>query len=67
MDKQRRLDNNLEQAKVPPAKIEVGAVWSEKPEGAVTTAANREPAPAMHGGHFEVPVSSPAAAVAAHR
>ncbi len=31
VDKQRRLDNNLEQAKVP-AKTEVGAVWSEPPD-----------------------------------
>ena len=33
VDKQRRLDNNLqlEEAKAP-AKVEVGAVWSEKPE-----------------------------------
>ncbi len=32
VDKQRRLDNNLQEAKVP-SKVEVGAVWSEKPEG----------------------------------
>jgi penicillin-binding protein 2 len=43
VDKQRRLDNNLQEAKVP-AKVEVGAVWSEKPKSGpepakVTTAA----------------------------
>ena len=35
VDKQRRLDNNLQEAKVP-SKVEVGAVWSEKPEGKAT-------------------------------
>ena len=58
VDKQRRLDNNLQEAKVP-AKVEVGAVWSEPPENTraakVTTAAVKEPTPAMHGGHFTVP------------
>jgi penicillin-binding protein 2 len=62
VDKQRRLDNNLEQAQVP-AKVEVGAVWSEKPESSpdhakVTTAAVKEPTPALRGGHFDVPVAS---------
>jgi penicillin-binding protein 2 len=62
VDKQRRLDNNLQEAKVP-AKVEVGAVWSEPPESSpeatkVTTAAVKEPAPAMHGGHFEVPIAA---------
>jgi penicillin-binding protein 2 len=59
VDKQRRLDNNLEEAKAP-SKVEVGAVWSEKPEqGApekTTTVAAKEPTPALQGGHFEVPV-----------
>ena len=32
VDKQRRLDNNLQEAKVP-EKVEVGAVWSEPPDG----------------------------------
>ena len=59
VDKQRRLDNNLQEAKVP-AKVEVGAVWSEQPEAGATpakatTAAVKDPAPAMHGGHFTVP------------
>ena len=31
VDKQRRLNNNLQEAKVP-SKVEVGAVWSEQPE-----------------------------------
>jgi penicillin-binding protein 2 len=63
VDKQRRLDNNLQEAKMP-AKVEVGAVWSEKPESsperakgttaAVTTAA-KGPGPSLHGGHFTVP------------
>jgi penicillin-binding protein 2 len=60
VDKQRRLDNNLQEAKVP-ARVEVGAVWSEKPESSqepakVTTAAVKEPA--LHGGHFEVPIAA---------
>jgi penicillin-binding protein 2 len=57
VDKQRRLDNNLQEAKVP-AKVEVGAVWSEPPDGTpakVTTASAKDAAPAMHGGHFTVP------------
>src|SRR5580658_5581895 len=62
VDKQRRLDNNLQEAKAP-AKVEVGAVWSEKPESGpepakVTTAAVKEPEPKLHGGHFEVPVAA---------
>jgi penicillin-binding protein 2 len=62
VDKQRRLDNNLQEAKVP-AKVEVGAVWSEPPESSpeaakVTTAAVKEPTPAMHGGHFDLPVAA---------
>ena len=32
VDKQRRLDNNLQQATTPAKKVEVGAVWSEQPE-----------------------------------
>jgi len=60
VDKQRRLDNNLQEAEVP-AKVEVGAVWSEKPESSpdpakVTTAAVKEPA--LRGGHFDVPVAA---------
>jgi penicillin-binding protein 2 len=59
VDKQRRLDNNLEEAKAP-SKVEVGAVWSQQPEqGAsakTTTVAAKEPTPSMHGGHFEVSV-----------
>jgi penicillin-binding protein 2 len=65
VDKQRRLNNNLQEAKVP-AKVEVGAVWSEKPEqeaggpGAAkpTTVAAKDAPPALHGGHFTLPVSS---------
>jgi penicillin-binding protein 2 len=70
VDKQRRLDNNLQEAKVP-SKVEVGAVWSEKPEGKPDlakpdTAAVADPTPAMHGAHFELPVPSPATATARH-
>jgi penicillin-binding protein 2 len=59
VDKQRRLDNNLEQAKAP-SKVEVGAVWTEQPESSpgqakVTTAAIKEPGQSLHGGHFTVP------------
>jgi penicillin-binding protein 2 len=60
VDKQRRLDNNLQQATTPAKKVEVGAVWSEQPEqmagGAKpTVVAAKDAAPAMHGGHFSVP------------
>ena len=63
VDKQRRLDNNLQQATTPAKKVEVGAVWSEQPEqvaagaGAAkpTVMAAKDAAPAMHGGHFTVP------------
>jgi len=60
VDKQRRLDNNLQEAQVP-AKVEVGAVWSEKPESSpepakVATAAVKEPA--LRGGHFDVPAAT---------
>jgi penicillin-binding protein 2 len=58
VNKQRRLDNNLQEAKTP-NKVDVGAVWNEPPEAspepAVTTAA-KGPGPALHGGHFSVPV-----------
>jgi penicillin-binding protein 2 len=63
VDKQRRLDNNLQEATTPAKKVEVGAVWSEQPEqvaggaGAAkaTVVAAKDAAPAMHGGHFTVP------------
>src|ERR1700678_604373 len=62
VDKQRRLDNNLQEAKAP-SKVDVGAVWSQRPEqGAsaakVATAAVKEPGPKLQGGHFDVPVSA---------
>jgi penicillin-binding protein 2 len=62
VDKQRRLDNNLQEAAAP-SKVEVGAVWSEPPEQAApaktTTVAAKDSGPALassslHGGHFEV-------------
>jgi penicillin-binding protein 2 len=59
VDKQRRLDNNLQEAKVP-AKVEVGAVWSEPPDGTPAKAASesaKNAAPPMHGGHFTVPLA----------
>jgi penicillin-binding protein 2 len=63
VDKQRRLDNNLQQATTPAKKVEVGAVWSEQPEQVAggaggakpTVVAAKDAAPAMHGGHFRVP------------
>ena len=63
VDKQRRLDNNLQQATAPAKKVEVGAVWSEQPEQVAGGAGSAKPtvvvakdaAPAMHGGHFTVP------------
>jgi penicillin-binding protein 2 len=57
VNKQRRLNNNLLEAKAP-SKVEVGAVWSEPPEAGAkpakvtTTAAVKDPAPGLHGGHF---------------
>ncbi len=61
VDKQRRLDNNLqlEEAKAP-SKVEVGAVWSENPEAEANTklatvAAKKDDSSAMRGGHFTVP------------
>ena len=68
VDKQRRLDNNLQlQEAKAPSKVEVGAVWSEQPEAGaapakLTTTAAKEPGPALassslHGGHFEVLVA----------
>ncbi len=46
-NKQRKQDNNLLEAKKPPAPIEVGAVWSEKPNG--------EQPGKLRGGNFLVP------------
>jgi penicillin-binding protein 2 len=60
VDKQRRLDNNLQlQEAKAPSKVEVGAVWSEQPENEaapakVATASARDAAPAMRGGHFTI-------------
>jgi penicillin-binding protein 2 len=67
VDKQRRLDNNLQEAKVP-AKVEVGAVWSEPPDGTPAKAASesaKNTAPPMHGGHFTVPLAPANSQVAA--
>ena len=60
VDKQRRLDNNLQlQEAKAPSKVEVGAVWSEKPEAdadaKLATVAKKDDSSAMHGGHFTVP------------
>jgi penicillin-binding protein 2 len=60
VDKQRRLDNNLQlQEAKAPSKVEVGAVWSEKPEAEadpkLATVAKKDESSAMHGGHFTVP------------
>jgi penicillin-binding protein 2 len=60
VDKQRRLDNNLQlQEAKAPSKVEVGAVWSEKPEAEadakLATVAKKDDGSAMHGGHFTVP------------
>jgi penicillin-binding protein 2 len=61
VDKQRRLDNNLQlQEAKAPSKVEVGAVWSEKPEAGgdakLATVARKDDSSALHGGHFTVPV-----------
>ena len=61
VDKQRRLDNNLQlQEAKAPSKVEVGAVWSEKPEAdadaKLATVAKKDDSSAMRGGHFAVPV-----------
>jgi penicillin-binding protein 2 len=60
VDKQRRLDNNLQlQEAKAPSKVEVGAVWSEKPEAEadakLATVAKKDDGSALHGGHFAVP------------
>jgi penicillin-binding protein 2 len=60
VDKQRRLDNNLQlQEAKAPSKVEVGAVWSEKPEAEadakLATVAKKDDGSAMRGGHFVVP------------
>ncbi len=65
VDKQRRLNNNLEEAKAPPAKVEVGAVWSEQPEQEadsshaikVASVSDKNDVPKMQGGHFSLPLS----------
>jgi penicillin-binding protein 2 len=61
VDKQRRLNNNLLEAKVP-SKVEVGAVWSEQPEQEASSArsapaavASKGEDQALHGGHFLLP------------
>ncbi len=61
VDKQRRLDNNLQEAQTP-SKVEVGAVWSDQPgQGQkVTTTAEKDAGPKLGGGHFDVPLTSPA-------
>ncbi len=46
VNKQRKMENNLEEAKKAPVPVEVGAIWSETPAG-------DQPAP-LHGGHFYV-------------
>jgi penicillin-binding protein 2 len=62
VDKQRRLNNNLQEAATP-SKVEVGAVWNTQPESpapaaATTVASAKDPAAAknpvsgLHGGHF---------------
>jgi penicillin-binding protein 2 len=56
VDKQRRLNNNLQEAKAP-SKVEVGAVWNAPPESGApaptaAVASAKDPAPALHGGHF---------------
>jgi len=61
VDKQRRLNNNLLEAKVA-SKVEVGAVWSEQPEQGASSAkaaqvvtASKVDNEALHGGHFLLP------------
>ncbi len=60
VDKQRRLNNNLQQAQVP-SKVEVGAVWSQQPEPGLPVpagVATADAPPKVQGGHFEVPLQS---------
>ena len=47
VDKQRKRDNNLEEAKQPPAPVEVGAIWTEPPADTANSAS-------LRGGHFFV-------------
>jgi penicillin-binding protein 2 len=61
VDKQRRLNNNLLEAKAP-SRVEVGAVWSEQPEQEASSAnpapaavASKGEGQALHGGHFLLP------------
>src|SRR5271154_3578646 len=49
VNKQRRLDNNLQEAKKKPAPVEVGALWSEPKAGA---APGTIQASELHAGHF---------------
>jgi penicillin-binding protein 2 len=54
VDKQRRLDNNLQEAKKS-APVEVGAIWSVPKAGA---AAGTMQGSELHGGHFFVDAAS---------
>ncbi len=51
VNKQRKQENNLLEAKQPPAPVEVGAVWSETPSVAGVTTP-------LGGGHFFLPPGS---------
>lgn len=75
VDKQRRLEHNLQQP-APPSRVEVGAVWSGEPSTATLTRASRSgngdaaapaqkaslvpPPGSMQGAHFFLDTPSPA-------
>jgi len=59
VNKQRKQDNNLLEAKKPPVPVEVGAVWSDTPTG-------DQPAP-LRGGHFYVAAAEKKDVAAANR
>src|SRR5271169_3417661 len=62
VNKQRRLDNNLQEAKKKPAPVEVGAVWSAPKPGAAPGSAQTAE---LHAGHFFVDPAKAAPALAA--
>lgn len=62
VNKQRRLDNNLQEAKKKPAPVEVGAIWSAPKAGAGRGSTQ---AVELHAGHFFVDPAKVAPAVTA--
>ncbi len=62
VNKQRRLDNNLQEAKKKPAPVEVGAIWSA-PKTSAAPGSNQTAE--LHAGHFFVDPAKAAPALAA--